>query len=305
MARARQRIIARRRMQQRIETIADDTQNTHGYSRFGLCRRHRRAGTPPLSLRPPCQSEIKRTLRRQRSRLGRRLGSRFRVALRPSFDADGERRFRKPRRYGFEMVDAPIGAAFCARIAINRKFTANPILGFFANFRRINLNANTCDLSTPVSRRVCRMGTTDNEKRDDRVARCFSCCVWHSGSGSCWCSCRGTRRLNRNKLPQIGASEAVSAATAAVSDMSQFCKRQPAACEVGGQAATVIGQRAADGARKVYRSSPTSGARPHRLDQRRRPNEAEQTVARRRQPRDTLIDEHDLRRAMARCRRKR
>ena len=55
-----------------------------------------------------------------------------------------------------------------------------------------------------------------------------------------------------DKLPQIGASEAVSAATAAVSDMSQFCKRQPAACEVGGQAATVIGQRAQDGARKLY-----------------------------------------------------
>lgn len=55
-----------------------------------------------------------------------------------------------------------------------------------------------------------------------------------------------------DKLPQIGASEAVQAATAAVSDMSQFCKRQPTACEVGGQAATVIGQRAADGARKVY-----------------------------------------------------
>jgi hypothetical protein len=55
------------------------------------------------------------------------------------------------------------------------------------------------------------------------------------------------------KLPQIGASEAVHAATAAVSDMSQFCKRQPAACEVGGQAATVIGQRAQDGARKIYK----------------------------------------------------
>ena len=55
-----------------------------------------------------------------------------------------------------------------------------------------------------------------------------------------------------NKQPQLGASEAVSAATAAVSDMSQFCKRQPAACEVGGQAATVIGQRAQAGARKLY-----------------------------------------------------
>jgi hypothetical protein len=55
-----------------------------------------------------------------------------------------------------------------------------------------------------------------------------------------------------DKLPQLGASEAVSAATAAVSDMSQFCKRQPAACEVGGQAATVLGHRAQDGARKLY-----------------------------------------------------
>ena len=54
------------------------------------------------------------------------------------------------------------------------------------------------------------------------------------------------------KQPQLGASEAVSAATAAVSDMSQFCKRQPAACEVGGQAATVIGHRAQAGARKLY-----------------------------------------------------
>jgi hypothetical protein len=54
------------------------------------------------------------------------------------------------------------------------------------------------------------------------------------------------------KTPQIGAAEAVQAATAAVSDMTQFCKRQPAACEVGGQAATVIGQRAQDGARKIY-----------------------------------------------------
>lgn len=55
-----------------------------------------------------------------------------------------------------------------------------------------------------------------------------------------------------DKMPQISASDAVSAATAAVGDMGQFCKRQPAACEVGGQAATAIGQRATDGARKLY-----------------------------------------------------
>jgi uncharacterized protein DUF5330 len=69
-----------------------------------------------------------------------------------------------------------------------------------------------------------------------------------------------------NKLPQLGASEAVSAATAAVSDMSQFCKRQPAACEVGGQAAIVLSHRAQDGARKLYqiitdkRSSDRTGS---------------------------------------------
>ena len=84
-----------------------------------------------------------------------------------------------------------------------------------------------------------------------------------------------------DKLPQVGASEAVQAATAAMSDMSQFCKRQPAACEVGGQAATVIGQRAADGARKVYgiitdkveksdkpekADKPDQADKPHKVD---------------------------------------
>ena len=56
------------------------------------------------------------------------------------------------------------------------------------------------------------------------------------------------------KLPQISVGDAVQAATAAVSDMGQFCKRQPQACEVGGKAASVIGVRAEEGARKIYRS---------------------------------------------------
>jgi hypothetical protein len=60
------------------------------------------------------------------------------------------------------------------------------------------------------------------------------------------------KNAESQKLPQISAQEAVLAATAAVSDMSQFCKRQPSACEVGGQAATVIGARAQEGARKIY-----------------------------------------------------
>ena len=105
------------------------------------------------------------------------------------------------------------------------------------------------------------------------------------------------------KLPQIGASEAVQAATAAVSDMSQFCKRQPAACEVGGQAATVIGQRAEDGARKLYQIiTDKKRARPYRLDRRRRrrPTHRSMSTA----PRDTLTPD-DLARRNGACRRRR
>jgi hypothetical protein len=51
---------------------------------------------------------------------------------------------------------------------------------------------------------------------------------------------------------QVGATEAVVAASAAVSDVSNFCERQPGACEVGAQAAVAIGQRAQAGAKMVY-----------------------------------------------------
>ena len=47
---------------------------------------------------------------------------------------------------------------------------------------------------------------------------------------------------DHHKTSQLGASEAISAATAAVADMSQFCTRQPAACEAGGHAAAIIGE---------------------------------------------------------------
>ncbi|WP_244287945.1 DUF5330 domain-containing protein [Labrenzia sp. 011] len=41
-------------------------------------------------------------------------------------------------------------------------------------------------------------------------------------------------------------------AQATVSDISGFCSRNPRACETGGNALTVIGSRARDGARIVY-----------------------------------------------------
>jgi hypothetical protein len=81
------------------------------------------------------------------------------------------------------------------------------------------------------------------------------------------------KTLVSEKSPQtqINASEAVSAATAAISDMGQFCKRQPTACEVGGQAATVIGQRAQGGARKLYQiitDKPEKSDKPDKSDKR-------------------------------------
>jgi hypothetical protein len=52
--------------------------------------------------------------------------------------------------------------------------------------------------------------------------------------------------------PSVSAIEAVSAAGAAMSDMSQFCGRQPEACVVGAQAVSAFGQRAQAGAKMVY-----------------------------------------------------
>lgn len=57
---------------------------------------------------------------------------------------------------------------------------------------------------------------------------------------------------SKTSAPTIGAADAVSAATAAVSDMTAFCERQPEACEVGGQAAVAFGQRAQAGARFLF-----------------------------------------------------
>jgi hypothetical protein len=54
--------------------------------------------------------------------------------------------------------------------------------------------------------------------------------------------------------PKINVStgEAISAASAAVSDMRQFCGRQSDACAVGSQVAVAIGYRAQAGAKFLY-----------------------------------------------------
>jgi hypothetical protein len=69
---------------------------------------------------------------------------------------------------------------------------------------------------------------------------------------------------------QVGASDAISAASATVGDLSQFCARQPDACTVGSHVASELGTRAQAGARMLYEffttklktngSGPTNGA---------------------------------------------
>jgi hypothetical protein len=51
---------------------------------------------------------------------------------------------------------------------------------------------------------------------------------------------------------QINPIDAMSAATATVGDMRQFCERQPEACIVGSQAAEALGDRAKAGAKRLY-----------------------------------------------------
>ena len=51
---------------------------------------------------------------------------------------------------------------------------------------------------------------------------------------------------------EVGASDAISAASATVGDLRQFCSRQPDACTVGSHVATTLGYKAQAGAKMLY-----------------------------------------------------
>ena len=55
-----------------------------------------------------------------------------------------------------------------------------------------------------------------------------------------------------NPASEVGASDAISAASATVGDLRQFCTRQPDACTVGSQVATTLGYKAQAGAKMLY-----------------------------------------------------
>src|SRR5882757_4629695 len=154
MTRARQRVVARRRMQQRIETIADDTQYNHS-SRASTCSSGRLAlqtrRNAPFIFAPPCQSRIKRTLR-QRGRLPNTACSR---GFRAPYEAHSTRMvnvgFPARWRYGFEKVDAPERLTFPCTTSSIENLHRIKSFAFSLNFRRTYLNADTSDLSTAVS----------------------------------------------------------------------------------------------------------------------------------------------------------
>ncbi len=50
----------------------------------------------------------------------------------------------------------------------------------------------------------------------------------------------------------VNASQAISAASATVGDLRQFCTRQPDACTVGSHVATELGYKAQAGAKMLY-----------------------------------------------------
>jgi hypothetical protein len=51
---------------------------------------------------------------------------------------------------------------------------------------------------------------------------------------------------------EVNASQAISAASATVGDLRQFCTRQPDACTVGSHVATELGYKAQAGAKMIY-----------------------------------------------------
>ena len=63
----------------------------------------------------------------------------------------------------------------------------------------------------------------------------------------------GAQSQQNTCASQIGATDAISAASAAVSDIRQFCERQPDACATGTEAIEKFGQKAQTGAKLLYR----------------------------------------------------
>jgi hypothetical protein len=69
------------------------------------------------------------------------------------------------------------------------------------------------------------------------------------------------------KVPDsgIGAAQAVTAASATVSDMGQFCSRQPETCQIGSQALAHFGHKAQASAKWLYEKFTSKAEQPATL----------------------------------------
>src|SRR5271154_892918 len=184
---------------------------------------------------------------------------RFQRPMRRSINADGERRVSTNIRIWFRnggqtSVTLPYRHQSKIYIESNR-----------AIFSLIPLDLTSMQ-TLAIYRRLLEIDFRDRKRRnqrDSRTSKMFFLLRLVFWVGLVLVLLPRDKAPDTDKAPQINASEAISAATAAVSDMTQFCKRQPAACEVGGQAATVIGQRAQGGARKLYQIITDKRAAEH------------------------------------------
>jgi hypothetical protein len=172
-------------------------------------------------------------------------------------------RFPERSGYGFEMVDAPAHPlAFAESRHQSKIYTKSN----HRDFRQIFGDLTSMQTLAIYRRLLIKSRLRDHcneSERDGRGREMFFLLRMAFWLGLVLVLLPREKTPESEKLPQLGASEAVSAASAAVSDMSQFCKRQPAACEVGGQAATAIGQRAQAGARKLYQIITDKRASDH------------------------------------------
>jgi hypothetical protein len=184
-------------------------------------------------------------------------------------------RFPASIRYGFERVDA-LRTAFRrenrCQLKIYTESTESHFLRIFddlsetqtlAIYRRLLAKSYTSRTSKNDWQDLIARVQPQQESKDGRGREMFFLLRMAFWLGLVLVLLPRDKTPESDKLPQVGASEAVSAATAAVSDMGQFCKRQPAACQVGGQAAVVITHRAQEGARKLYQIITDKRASDH------------------------------------------
>ncbi len=246
MAAGRQHI----RLHQSIEMSANRREQTHV-----PCARLQRDALPFLIGRS-CQRPLKRTLRWRPGRgAGRLLGSRAR-ALRPH--SHGMVNGRLPEAGAAPARSSPMASVCkpylrCSALKSNAgEIRIIQILGKNAAYStRIWVKS-----AVPGEPRLQRCPLGCARTRPDRTPRMRGRRMRFLLRMTFWLGVIAVLLPRGESAPassaQISPIDAMSAATATVGDMRQFCERQAEACSVGSQAAVALGDRAKAGAKRLY-----------------------------------------------------